>query len=43
MTNFPIVLTDFKKYIGTRFQPYILPIIPASARLRPNSDIPRRG
>ena len=31
MTNPP---TDFLKYIGTPFQPYILPIIPAGAALR---------
>ncbi len=36
MTNPP---TDFLKYIGTPFQPYILPIIPAGAKLRPDSAL----
>jgi hypothetical protein len=39
MTSHPTVYTDFKKYIGTPFQEYILPIIPVSAKLSPNSGI----
>ena len=36
MTNPP---TNFLKYIGTPFQPYILPIIPAGAALRESSNL----
>src|ERR1700760_4819576 len=32
-------LSDFLKFIGTDFERYILPIIPASARLSENSKL----
>ena len=39
MKNYPIRPTDFKKYIGTPFRSYILPIVPVGGKLSPNSNI----
>lgn len=39
----PHPFTDFKKWAGTEFEAYILPIIPAGATLKPPDEEGKRG